>query len=144
LEEKQRKLLEEAEALKRALENPMTPEQLAVDLAAKKAAREAKKATKQPMKIEVIEEKSVSVAASPAVSEKPKALKRVTAPVVAYVDNFVPHPEGDLLEWAFKGTTYFRSPQNALYDENQDFLGVFDPKSAKIIPASEISNPDDE
>jgi hypothetical protein len=148
LEEKQRKLLEEAEALKRALENPMTPEQLATDLAAKKAAREAKKAAKaakEPMKIEVVEEeKSVSVAASPAVSEKPKALKRVAAPVVAYVDNFVPHPEGDLLEWAFKGTTYFRSPLNALYDESQDFLGVFDPKSAKIIPASEVSNPDDE
>ena len=130
-----------------ALENPQTPEQKKADMAAKKAERDAKKAAKaasQPMKIEVVEEeKSESIAAASVVAEKPKAVKRVTAPTVAFVDDFVaPEEEGDLALWTFRGVSYYRSAKNAMYDAEQNFLGVFDPKTVKIN--ADVTNPDDE
>lgn len=141
LEDKQRKLREEAEAIQRALENPQTPEQRAADIAAKKAAREAaKKAKEAPVA-------AVAAASEPAspivVVEKPKAMAMKRAPIVAYVDTFVPNPEGLATEWAFKGVSYFRSPLNALYDiDAQVYVGVFDPKTATIN--ADVANPDPE
>lgn len=129
--DKLKELQEKAAALQMAIDSPE---------AVPKKPR-AKKAT--PMKIEVVED--APKASQPAVStdSTPKVVSRPKkAAVAAYVDTFVPEESGDLGLWTFKGTNYYRSPKDALYDAECTFLGVFDKATATII--TDITNPDDE
>lgn len=125
---KLKELQEKAEALKLAIESPE---------AAPKKPR-AKKA--EPAVAEAAKPAAAKPAA--AATASPKVVSRVKKAVVAYVDTFEPAENGDLKEWDFKGETYFRSPLNALYDTECNFLGVFDKTTATINV--EAANPDDE
>lgn len=131
--DKLKELQEKAAALQMAIESP--------DALPKKPRAKKEKV------IEVVSTEaakpavSVEEAAKPA--ESPKTVVRPKkAAVAAYVDTFVADPSGDLKEWSFKGQTYFRSPKNALYDEQCEYLGVFDKTTATIN--TEVANPDDE
>lgn len=129
--DKLRELQEKAAALQMAIESP---EAVPKKPRAKKAVAEvvvAKAATP------AVSAPVVSASSTPKVVSRPKK-----AAVAAYVDTFEADVNGDLKEWAFKGQNYFRSPKDALYDENCEFLGVFDKTTATII--SDAVNPDDE
>jgi hypothetical protein len=74
--------------------------------------------------------KAAEAAESPKVEEvvaavSPKVIARPKKAAIAAKDSWVPHPEGDLLEFVLKGKTYFRG-NTSLYDEDGDFAGKFD------------------
>ena len=89
-----------------------------------------------PTKPRVTKKKAVVVeteVVAAVAASTPKVISRSTkAAVAAYVDTFVADPNGDLKEWDFKGKTYYRSANNGLYDEECNFLGVFDKTTATI------------
>lgn len=142
LADKQKKEMEKELARKEKAANKL--KELQEKAAALQLAIDSPEAV--PKKPRAKKEVVVAKASTPAVSSDSPTPKVVSRPkkavVAAYVDTFEADENGDLKEWTFKGVTYYRSPLNALYDEEQNFLGVFDKTTATIN--SDVANPDDE
>lgn len=129
--DKLRELQEKAAQLQLAIESP-------------ESVPKKPRAKKETAKVEVVEEKAatpaVSAVSSPKVIVRPK---KAAVAVAAYVDTFeAPEEKDEVREWTFKGVEYLRSKQNALYDTDMNFLGVFDKTTATIN--TDVANPDDE
>lgn len=145
LADKQKKEMEKELARKEKAANKL--KELQEKAAALQLAIDSPEAVpKKPRAKKAVAAVEVAKASTPAVSTDSPTPKVVSRPkkavVAAYVDTFEADADGDLKEWTFKGVTYYRSPLNALYDEEQNFLGVFDKTTATI--KSDVANPDDE